>query len=98
MQSQINVHTFPIDGAGYLLFPVPFFIISHVFNLVVGSYKSNEKYRITKYYLRDFKWKDEDYDVFVWIEKPQSLSNMKKPKTKPIIEGSAYTIFPNLKK
>ena len=68
-------------------------IRSEVLNLDVESYKSNEKYRITKYYIRGIKWRDADNEIYIWIDDPQSLSNDKRPAKEPIISGNNYEIY-----
>ena len=60
-----------------------------------STYNSNEKYRVTKYYFRDFKWQDEASDVYIWVNKPQSLVDVEKPGNMIIKEAKNYIIIAN---
>ena len=66
---------------------------SKVGDLGVSIYSSNEKFRLTKYYLRDYTWDENDYQVYIWVDRPQSLSRQERPPQAPLIDGSNYAIF-----
>jgi hypothetical protein len=68
-------------------------IAAQLKELGASTYASNEKIRISMYYLRKFTWAESGYDVFIWIDKPQSLSRQEMPATPPLIEGPNYAIF-----
>jgi len=60
-----------------------------------GTYSSNEKYRLTKYYIRNLKWVDTNPDVYISIENPQSLvSPVDISKSMVVFKKSdKYTMF-----
>lgn len=58
------------------------------------NYYSNEKYRISKYYLQGIRWDSEYPDYYIHIESPQSLSDSLAPKHLDIIsEGERHIIY-----
>jgi hypothetical protein len=68
-------------------------IAAHLGELGVSTYASNEKIRITMYYLRNYTWAENGYEAFIWVDKPQSLSRQEKPTRTPLVEGPNYAIF-----
>jgi len=58
------------------------------------KYYSNEKYRISKYYMQGIRWDSEYPDYYIYIENPQSLSIATQPNHLDIIkEGNKFTIY-----
>jgi hypothetical protein len=68
-------------------------IAAQLGELGVSTYASNEKIRITMYYLRNFTWAENGYEAFIWVDKPQSLSRQERPTRTPVVEGPNYAIF-----
>lgn len=56
------------------------------------TYNSNEKYRLAKYYIQGIKWVEQTPDVYVWINKSQSMAWVDKPHSLIIKETSSYTL------
>lgn len=61
--------------------------------LEITKYKSNEKYRLSKYYIQGIAWDDFDFEAFVWVGKPQSFDRQPKPTTNILAEGDNYVIY-----
>ncbi|MBD3366352.1 hypothetical protein GF360_03380 [candidate division WWE3 bacterium] len=61
-------------------------------DLGVETYYSNEKYRLAKYYMQGFGW-NEDPEVFIYIEDPQSLSSMECPSGEVLAKGDGFLFF-----
>jgi hypothetical protein len=68
-------------------------IRSEVEALGVSTYASNEKMTLTRYYLNGLAWDEERYQVYIWIDKPQSLSRQPMPAGTPLAEGSGFALF-----
>jgi len=73
-------------------------ISQKVKELDIGCYISNEKYRITKYYLQGYDTYACEPDILIWINKPQNYSDLNKPKTEPLISTDEYVIYKNNEK
>lgn len=60
-----------------------------------ATYASNEKYRLTKYYIRNLKWFDGDPDVYISIENPQNLIPPVDVSKSMVVftKSDKYTIF-----
>ncbi|TFH36973.1 MAG: glycosyltransferase family 39 protein [Anaerolineales bacterium] len=61
--------------------------------LRISTYATNEKYRLTRYYLEGFTLDENDYQVYVWVNRPQSFSRQKRPIQAPLFEGAHFAIF-----
>jgi hypothetical protein len=68
-------------------------IRAEVAGLGVSTYASNEKLRLTRYYLREFTWDETDYQIYIWVDHPQSLSRERRPAGTPLLAGTSYAIF-----
>jgi hypothetical protein len=64
-------------------------------NEIDKTYFSNEKVRLTRYYIRDFTWDEVQPNYFVYVEKPQSLNNSPAPIKTPLVTGRRYAIYKN---
>lgn len=61
--------------------------------LGITKYRSNEKYRLSKYYVQGIAWDDFDFEVFVWIDRPQSFDRQPRPTQDVLAEGHNYAIY-----
>ena len=61
----------------------------------VTTYGSNEKYRLTKYYIRDLSYVDKDPDIYVYIYKTQNLVQAASthPAEIPLVTTGDYEIY-----
>jgi 4-amino-4-deoxy-L-arabinose transferase-like glycosyltransferase len=60
----------------------------------VTTYSTNEKYRISKYYLQGFKYVErEKCQVFIHVKNPQSFDPTPPPKFYPLRQKEKYTIY-----
>lgn len=86
-----------VDG----IFGFPYFrnwreISTKIDVLGIKTYNSNEKYRLTKYYIRNFKWSDGKADVLIYIKKAQNLSlpvPERPTNREPIVSTETYEIY-----
>ena len=68
-------------------------IRSTVEELGLSTYTSNEKLRLTRYYMRGLVWDEDSYDVYIWIDKPQSLKQDARPDGTQLAQGPGYILL-----
>ncbi len=66
---------------------------SKLHELAISKYKSNEKYRLSKYYVQGIAWDDFEFEAFVWVDKPQSFDRQPRPTQDVLAEGENYVIY-----
>jgi len=59
------------------------------------TYSSNEKYRLTKYYVRNLKWDETNPEAIVEVKNPQSLAAYQGRKNNIVFENEDYIIYEN---
>lgn len=64
-----------------------------VYSSGATSYRSNEKYRLTKYYIQGVRWDDFNNELYVWIRNPQSLDERPRPTSNIVAENEDYVII-----
>jgi hypothetical protein len=57
------------------------------------TYISNEKLRLTRYYIREFTWAEQNANYYVYIDSPQSLDKTPAPNKTPLVTGNRYAIY-----
>ena len=57
------------------------------------KYKSNEKYRLTKYYMQNFQWEEEAPDFYIYVRRPQSLDKSSEPNDQIIYQEESFAIY-----